>query len=111
MGQNQAPSPSGIITRVKSTILVGAAAGNRTLTGIAYGDQGDSLIRVQSVIITLSEATPNTLVWTVADLTSEFSITADDTINNTGGTSSVRGFLIVEWYDRDFGDQTAATWV
>lgn len=58
-----------------------AAAGNLTVTGVKAGD------RIVSVnVITLTEGTPNTLNAQSADLTSEFKVTADNTINNTGGT-------------------------
>lgn len=106
----KAPGTTGIISRVKVELLVGVAAGNVVLTGIVAGDQGDTLIRVQSMVLALTEGAPNTIAWTRADLTSEFTISADDQINNTGGTSSVDGFLIVQWYDRDFGEFVDPGW-
>jgi len=93
--------PSGLITRVRQTFLVGAAAGNYTLTGIIKDH--DKILQVTLVKLALAEGTPNTITWTASDLTSQFSITANDTINNTGGAAGTGGFLVVLWYDSDFG--------
>lgn len=38
------------------------------------------------------------------DLSSEFSITADDTLSNSGGTDTTGGVLEVLWYDEDWKD-------
>lgn len=69
------------------SLVDGGAAGDITVSGI---EAQDSLVAVYS----LASATD---VLSTADLTSEFSITADDTINNTGGTSSADGALLVIW--------------
>lgn len=45
------------------------------------------------------------------DLTSEFTISDDDEIDNTGGTDTTGGLLFVMWYDRDFGETVNADWV
>lgn len=45
-----------------------------------------------------------------ADLTSEFSITADDTINNAAGTATTGGLLLIVWYDRDYGIDENRGW-
>jgi len=75
---------------VKATIIAGGAAGDHTVTGIAVGD---SLVAVLHVDFTdVSE--------TGADITSEFSISGASTINNTGGTATTGGFLVVVWEDR-----------
>ncbi len=92
---------SGLITRVRQSILVGAAAGNYTLTGVVKDH--DKILQVLLVKLTLAEGTPNTITWTVSDLTAEFSITVANTINNTGGTAGTGGFLVVLWYDMDYG--------
>lgn len=100
--QNTSPQPSGIIPRVRLSMIPGGAAGNLTLTGI--DDGFDKLLSVISVTLTLSEGAPNTVdAFTAADLTSEFSITADDTINNGGGTSTANSLVFVMWYDADWG--------
>lgn len=50
--------------------------------------------------------TAGTPAVTVANLTSEFTITAANTINNTGGTATVGDLLLVSWYDEDLGETT-----
>lgn len=59
---------------------VGAAAGNVTVTGV---NASDKLLLVQSVAFDGDGD-----ITAVADLTSEFTITAANTINNGGGTST-----------------------
>lgn len=93
----EAPNPSGIIDRRRRSFIAGGAAGNLTVTGISLDDK-----IIQVIHIALSEGAPNTFD-APADLTSEFSITAANTINNTGGTATTDGLVIVEWYDADWG--------
>ena len=69
-------------TSVKSRAVAGAVAGNLVVTGIKADDL---LIMVQPVNV----ASPS--------LTSEFRVTADNTINNTGGTSSATQIVLVMW--------------
>lgn len=86
------PTPSANTTVVAQCVLMptalaadsvtvgsvdGGAAGNLTITGIAVGD---TLLSV----VTVLNASP----FTTANLTSEFTITAANTINNSGGTST-----------------------
>lgn len=71
--------------------LAGGAAGDLTLTGIATDD---TLLKVIS-IDTSGAGNAGT------DLTSEFTITAANTINNTGGTSTANKTVIVYWLDKD----------
>src|SRR5678810_989243 len=66
---------------LSSRVVAGAAAGNITVTGIVLDDR---LVLVQDLT-------------TGADITSEFSVTADDTINNTGGTSTAGHATLVVW--------------
>lgn len=63
------------------TIVAGATAGDVAVTGIKTTDK---LISVLDIAGT--------------DLTDEFSITADDTINNVGGTSSATSQLLVSYW-------------
>lgn len=71
----------------RQTIIAGGSAGNHTVSGIAAGD---TLVSVLHLDMTdASEAG--------ADLTSEFSITAANTINNTGETDTTGGFLVVTY--------------
>ena len=71
---------------LKFDLIGGGAAGNHTVTGIAPADQ------ILSVLHFTAGAA-------LADLTSEFSISAADTINNTGGTDTTGDQLLVIWND------------
>lgn len=82
------PSHPGYPRNVKERYVAGAAAGNVTVTGIKTTDQ---ILDVR--------ATDGTL----QDITSEFSITAANTINNTGGTSTAAKVLKVRWITQDAG--------
>lgn len=74
---------------VKTTIIAGGAAGDHTVAGIAVGDALRAVLHVD-----FTDASE-----TGADITSEFTITGANTINNTGGTATTDGFLIVVWED------------
>lgn len=75
---------------VKATIIAGGAAGDHTVTGIRVGD---TLVCVLHVDFTDASETGT-------NITSEFTITANDTINNAGGTVTTGGFLVVIYEDR-----------
>lgn len=62
--------------------VAGAAAGNLTVTGITTKDKLLCVVRVDAA---------------GANLASEFTITADNTINNAGGTSTATGVVLVVW--------------
>jgi hypothetical protein len=66
--------------RVKAAVIAGGAAGDLTVTGITTNDK---LV----------------VVWSIGngDLTSEFSISAADTINNAAGTSTAGTEVLVVW--------------
>lgn len=98
------PGFTGLITKVRETDVVGGAAGALTLTGIRKNK--DYIVSVRGKKLTLTEGTPNTYVWVVADFTSEFSISADNTIDNTGGTATTGYVLSVAWYQNDLGEQS-----
>lgn len=66
---------------------VPGAAGNLTCTGVKLAQ--DRLLQVLAITHT------NGIATAAADLTSEFTITADDTINNTGGTSTANKIVLV----------------
>lgn len=72
----------------------GGAAGNITVNGIGANDEIISVIAVG-----LTEGTPNTFSG-IADLTSEFKISAANQINNTGGTSTAGKLLLVAYWPR-----------
>jgi hypothetical protein len=98
---------TGVIPRIKFAWIAGGAAGDHTLTGV--DPNHDRLIQVWGIEFTLAEAAPPTVTHIVADLTSEFQgaalgITAADTINNAGGTSTADGWLFVVWENHDAGD-------
>jgi len=83
---------------LKFTTIPEGAAGNHTVTGISTDDV---LIAVVGWKITLSEGTPNTQAVAAVNLTSEFTITAANTINNTGGTALTDSSCLVVWLDLD----------
>jgi hypothetical protein len=70
-------------------IIVGAAAGNHTVTGIATTNTLLEVIYYPGAGIAVTD---------VIDLTGEFTISAANTINNTGGTNTTGGKLIVRWH-------------
>jgi len=65
---------------------VGSTAGNVTVPGVKTTDR---ILLVES--LTLASGAPSA----VADLTSEFTIPAANTVNNTGGTSTAGAFVAV----------------
>lgn len=65
--------------------IAGGSAGNHTVTGIKTTDK----------LVAVVHFTPST---SIAMLTSEFTISAADTINNTGGTDTSSDFLLVVWF-------------
>lgn len=62
-------------------------AGNLTCTGVIKAR--DRLVQVLAITHT------NGIPSAVADLTSEFTISANDQINNTGGTSTANNLVLV----------------
>lgn len=84
------PIIEGAIPRdaVTQAVVAGAAAGNITVTGIKARDTLVSVLRAVG---------GGTDVTDVTNLTAEFSITAADTINNTGGTATTGSKLIVTY--------------
>ena len=82
-------------SQVEQTVVDGGAAGDHTVTGITTSDTLISVLHVEG---------DGTQLTGAADLTSEFSITGADTINNTGGTASTNGVLIVTYTDAAVGD-------
>lgn len=76
---------SGFVPAIRTRVVAGAVAGNITVTGIAVGDH---LQAVQNVAAA------------GANLADEFTITAANTINNTGGTNTTGMVLLVIWYKK-----------
>lgn len=75
-----------VVQAVANYLAAGGAAGNITVTGIAVGDTLVSVIGVKDSDQSLH------------DFTSEFSITAANTINNVGGTATTGYHLAVATY-------------
>lgn len=80
----------------QKAVITGGGAGNFTCPGILTTDSILEVLRLNAGS-------------TVTDLTSEFTITANDTINNTGGTSSTGAQLIVLWGRQFLPNGTIAT--
>lgn len=74
----------------KEVFVNGGAAGNITISGIVAADR---ILEVTYFPVSGGNVTG------VQDLTAEFSITANDTINNTGGTATTDGRLRVRYLD------------
>jgi len=72
----------------KHALIAGGAAGNFTVTGIKTTDTLNMVLQFVGAATTVTN---------VADLTSEFTITALNTINNTAGTASTGDKLLVLW--------------
>lgn len=86
-GAGQANLPGGFL---QTDLVAGGAAGNLTLTGVAVGDE----------LVFVGRFSTAAAIATLTDLTAEFSITATNTINNTGGTATTGDTLMVIWVDR-----------
>lgn len=75
---------------LKVAVVAGGAAGDFTVTGISTTDQLVSVLYFTGA---------GTDITDLSDLTGEFSISAADTINNTGGTATTGGKLVVIYFD------------
>jgi hypothetical protein len=92
--------------KLKRKSVIGAVAGNLALPGIKKGDR---LIAVEVIDFTLVEGTPNVRTWAApVDLTAEFTVTADDVINNAAGTSTANK-LVQVLYEQQAGRFDLAT--
>ena len=76
---------------VQQSVIAGGLAGAHTVAGIA---SGDALVSVWYQV--QDSVTPN---YSVSDLTSEFIVSGTDTVDNTGGTDTSGGVLLVTWLD------------
>ena len=74
---------------LKVTLVAGGSAGDHTVTGITTADQ----------IAFVGHFSTAAAIATLADLTSEFSITGTNTINTGGGTDTSSDQLMVMWLD------------
>ena len=83
---------------LKFTAVNEGVAGNHTVAGITTDD---ILIAVIAWKLTLSEATPNTIAFAGQNVTTEFTITSANTINNGGGTNLADCAVLCVWLDVD----------
>ena len=88
---------------LRMAVVNGGAAGNLTVTGISTDD---IIERIYAAAFTINAATPADnspidLTASAGDLTSQFSITAANTINNAGGTSTASNVVFVLYWDAD----------
>jgi hypothetical protein len=67
----------------------------QAVSGAAAGDMAVSGIKLNDHIVGVIQVTTTTAA--LVDLTSEFAITSDGVINNTGGTSSATHDVLVTW--------------
>jgi len=86
-----------ILPPLRITPVKGGSAGDFTVAGIATVDKilGISQIEFETT------ASANVEISTVADLTTEFTISGAATINNTSGTDTTGALLLVMWADYD----------
>lgn len=74
-------------------LVTGGAAGNFTVAGIRTQDILESVQFISATFV-------------CTDLTAQFTISAANTINNTGGTASTGGCLLVIWTPVDVKSDT-----
>lgn len=79
---------------IRTDVVAGAAAGDVAVADITENDA------LKSVVF-LDPDGGGAGVSSLADLTDEFSIASDGTINNGGGTATTGGFLLVVWIAAD----------
>lgn len=77
----------------------GGAAGDHTVTGITTDDKLVAVCGTKLTADELSTCLPAS--GGQLNLSSEFSITGDDTINNTGGTGSADALMFAFYMDWD----------
>lgn len=88
IGWGRATIPTGAI---KTAVIAGGSAGNLTVTGIKTSDELVGVVRLDR------DATAANI--NLSSLLSEFTITATDTINNTGGTATIGDALLIIYVD------------
>lgn len=88
---------------LRVAVVNGAAAGNITVSGISTDDVLERVFAAAFTInaVTPADNSPIDLTASAGDLTSQFSITAANTINNTGGTATTNNILFVLYWDAD----------
>lgn len=81
-------------------VIAGGAAGAHTVTGIKTTDELVAVLQLDVASDTGDNATGDK-VSAIADLTSEFSISGDDEIDNDGGTATAGDQLLVIYRRKD----------
>lgn len=79
---------------LKQYVVKGGAAGNLTVTGIATDD-------VLVGVVAMKPSSATGVIATVLNLTSEFTISAANTINNSAGSTTTGYGVIVTYEDVD----------
>lgn len=79
---------------IKQFVVKGAAAGTLTVTGIATND-------VLLGVVAMKPSSATGVIATVLNLLSEFSISAANTITNSGGSATTGYGVIVTYEDVD----------
>lgn len=85
---------------INKAIIDGGAAGNHTVTGIKTTDTLVAVLQIDVASDTGTSASGDK-VQAIADLTSEFTISAANTINNTGGSATTGDKLLVLYRRKD----------
>lgn len=84
-----------IVRRAEDPDTNKGIVGFQAITGGSAGDHTVSRIKTNDHLVAVTEITTTTAA--VVDRTSEFTITADGVINNTGGTDTSSDALLVIW--------------
>lgn len=82
--------------KIKQAVIAGSAAGAHTVTGLGASDELISVLRFDVESDTGTSATGNK-VQALTDLTAEFTVSAANTLDNTGGTATTGDTLVVTY--------------
>jgi len=77
----------------KLAVGVGTTAGDITVTGDIKAE--DTIVQVLKLTMTSAVVGEPSVLSSAEDLTGEFTVADDDTINNTGGTDTTGATLVV----------------
>lgn len=84
-----------IVKRSEDALINKGIIGQQAIAGGSAGNHTVSRIKLNDHLVSVIEVTVTTAA--LVDRTAEFSITADATINNTGGTDTTSDSLLVTW--------------
>ena len=84
-----------IVKRAQDVQINKGIIGQQAIAGGSAGNHTVSRIKLNDHLVSVIEVTVTTAA--LVDRTAEFSITADATINNTGGTDTTSDSLLVTW--------------